>query len=135
LNDGDEAKEESAVPDAQERVTYDKLVRDRIPDIIHQAGGRCGVETLSGHAYRLALLDKLTEEAEEARTAGAAVGDGAGGASMGGLVAELADLQEVLDTVVAAYGLSADEVAAIQSARRTERGAFARRLRLLWTER
>jgi predicted house-cleaning noncanonical NTP pyrophosphatase (MazG superfamily) len=85
--------------------------------------------------FRLALLNKLIEEAEEARTAGAAAGDGAGGAGTSSLVAELADLREVLDAVVAAFGLTADEVAAAQWARREERGAFARRLRLLWVER
>ena len=110
------------------RTTYDKLVRDRIPDLIRSAGQRCGVEELPEAAFRLALLEKLVEEATEAREAGAAGGDGA-------LIAELADLREVLDAVVAAFGLTPAGVAAAQAERRAERGGFTRRLRLLWTER
>ena len=122
------------------RTPHDKLVRDRIPELIRRSGGRCGVETLPPDAYRRALLDKLLEEAAEARVAaeaaearvaGAAVG---GGADPDGLIAELADLQEVLDAVVAAFGLSS-ETAAAQAERRAERGGFGKRLHLRWTER
>ena len=60
------------VPGGPGRITYDKLVRDRIPDLIRSAGQRCGVEELPDAAFRLALLEKLVEEATEAREAGAA---------------------------------------------------------------
>jgi predicted house-cleaning noncanonical NTP pyrophosphatase (MazG superfamily) len=52
------------------RKLYDKLVRDWIPEIIHQSGGNCATETFSDDsAFRRALLDKLVEEASEAATA------------------------------------------------------------------
>jgi hypothetical protein len=50
------------------------------------------------------------------------------------LAAELADLQEVIDTLVEACGLSNATVRALQEQRRADRGAFANRLRLPWTE-
>jgi predicted house-cleaning noncanonical NTP pyrophosphatase (MazG superfamily) len=102
---------------------YDKLVRDRIPEIIHQSGGTCGTETLSDdRVFRRALLDKLVEEASEVATA-----------SDENQAAELADLLEVIDTLIEACGLSHAAVRALQEQRRADRGGFANRLRLLWT--
>ena len=106
------------------RRIYDKLVRDRIPEIIHRSGSTCGTETFEDDdAFRRALLDNLVEEPREAATA-----------SDEGLPAELADLQEVIDTLVESSGLSHAAVRALQDQRRADRGGFANRLRLLWTE-
>lgn len=44
---------------------YDKLVRDRIPEIIAADGPTCDVEVFDVDAYLCALLDKLVEEAAE----------------------------------------------------------------------
>ena len=111
-----------------ERTTYDKLVRDRIPDLIRSAGRTLRWRRCQRPRSAWRFSKKLVEEATEAKEAGAAGGSDA-------LLAELADLQEVLDAVVDAFGLTPAEVAAAQSERRTERGGFTRRLRLLWTER
>jgi predicted house-cleaning noncanonical NTP pyrophosphatase (MazG superfamily) len=110
--------------DRMTRKIYDKLVRDRIPEIIRQSGSTCGTEIFEDDvAFRRALLDKLIEEAREAATAPDA-----------DLAAELADLLEVIDAVVEASGLSHVTVRALQDQRRADRGGFASRLRLLWTE-
>ena len=50
------------------------------------------------------------------------------------LAAQLADLQEAVEALISAYGLNYDAVRSLQERRRAERGAFSRRLRLLWTE-
>ena len=47
------------------RVAYNKLVRDRIPEIIESSGCRAVTRTLDDGSYRAALLAKLVEEAEE----------------------------------------------------------------------
>ena len=52
------------------RKEYDKLVRDRIPEIIRQDGRQCGVEVMPEDEYVQALKDKLVEEAKEAAAAG-----------------------------------------------------------------
>ena len=44
---------------------YDKLIRDRIPEIIAQSGKTCLVETLSDSNYFDYLSRKLVEEAKE----------------------------------------------------------------------
>jgi predicted house-cleaning noncanonical NTP pyrophosphatase (MazG superfamily) len=105
------------------RVEYHKLVRDSIPDIIRRSGSRCAVVAMAEEEYRRALREKLVEEASEAA---AAEGDH--------LVAELADLCEVMDALMASYGISAEAVRAEQERRRAARGGFAQRLCLLWTE-
>jgi predicted house-cleaning noncanonical NTP pyrophosphatase (MazG superfamily) len=110
--------------DRMTRRIYDKLVRDRIPEIIRQSGGTCGSETFWDHsAFRRALRDKLIEEAGEAANA-----------SEEDPAAELADLREVIDALIIASGLNSNLVRTLQEQRRVERGAFVKRLRLLWTE-
>lgn len=105
------------------RKDYNKLVRDRIPEILTNQHVRFSVETMSHSEYRRALRLKLVEEAKEAATA-----------PEQDLITELADLWEVIDNTISAYGLSRNQVLACQLQRRMERGAFDNRLRLLWTE-
>ena len=103
--------------------TYNKLVRDCIPDIIQAEGRRCETETLSDAEYEQALRAKLVEEAEEAAQA-----------SDEQLAQELADMYEVIDALMALKGISEAQVRAIQAQRHAERGGFSRRLKLLWAE-
>ena len=105
------------------RTQFDKLVRDDIPAIIGRSGRACAVEILDDDQFRAAVLTKLVEEATEA--AEAAPGD---------LLAELADVAEVLDAALGAHGFTRAELDAEQERRRLERGAFAKRLRLVWTD-
>lgn len=48
------------------RLTYGKLVRDKIPGIIGADGGQPATRTLGEQEYRAALLAKLVEDAREA---------------------------------------------------------------------
>lgn len=105
------------------RKHYGKLVRDHIPDIIAAEGRACQIETLSEEQYRQALLVKLVEEAQEAAQA-----------DREALVSELADLYEVIAALMKVEGITAERVSAVQEQRRTERGGFEKRIRLLWTE-
>ncbi|MBN2148002.1 MAG: nucleoside triphosphate pyrophosphohydrolase [Anaerolineales bacterium] len=102
---------------------YNKLIRDRIPEIIQNSGKCCAVETMSEAEYRQALLEKLVEEAQEACRAAPEE-----------LATELADLQEVIAAVLAAWHISPEKVQQIQDQRRAERGGFEQQLKLLWTE-
>ncbi len=67
------------------RVVYNKLVRDRIPQIIESDGRRAVTHLLDDGSYRAALLAKLLEEAGEASEASAEA-----------LPGELADVLEVV---------------------------------------
>lgn len=52
------------------RTTYNKLVRDRIPEIIRSKGAVPHIRALSPKEYRTALLKKLREEAAELAATG-----------------------------------------------------------------
>jgi predicted house-cleaning noncanonical NTP pyrophosphatase (MazG superfamily) len=106
------------------RVTYGKLIRDRIPEIMDAAGVRYEVAVLDDAAFRSALRAKLLEEATEAGSAGTAEE----------LVKEIADLFEVVEELLAVEGMDLEEVRAVQRERRSARGGLGRRLELRWTE-
>ncbi len=101
---------------------YNKLVRDRIPEIIRQSGIECEIAVLSDAEYCQALRQKLIEETAEVAEAN---GDE--------LVAELADLYEVIDALIASYGISGDRILDAQAKRRETRGGFAQKIMLLRT--
>lgn len=103
------------------RIVQNKLVRDRIPEVIRQSGRECGVEVMEEEEFRQALRAKLVEEAQEAAATDA------------DLVTELADLCEVIDALMAVYGIDRETVLKEQQQRQIERGGFSRRIKLLWS--
>ena len=105
------------------RAEHNKLVRDKIPEIIRNSGNHCGISTLNDAEYIKALRQKLVEEANEAATA-----------SPEELAQELADLMEVMDALISATGIKPEEVREIQKSKRSRRGGFDNRIKLLWTE-
>ena len=106
------------------RRTYDKLIRDRIPELMDADGVRYQVDVLDDAAFRAALLEKLVEEAGEVRVA----------EGRSERVKELADVLEVVEALLEVEGVGWDEVRGVQEERRASRGGFQRRLRLRWTE-
>jgi predicted house-cleaning noncanonical NTP pyrophosphatase (MazG superfamily) len=106
-----------------DRKNYNKLVRDRIPEIIAADGRQCSTEIMSDDEYRQALLAKLVEEAQEVAAA-----------DRDEMVKEIADLYEVIDALLIAFGLDREAVLAIQRKRHDGRGGFEKRIKLLWTE-
>ncbi|HEY9807824.1 MAG TPA: nucleoside triphosphate pyrophosphohydrolase [Halomicronema sp.] len=103
---------------------YKKLVRDRIPEIIREAGKECKTETFSEIQYSFALRDKLIEEALEVK---AVLNDE-------DLIKELADLFEVIEAILQESGISKEAVLAEQKKRRNERGGFEKRIKLIWVD-
>lgn len=96
---------------------YNKLIRDRIPEIIAASGQECVTETLSDGEYLTRLNEKLTEELNEYLA--------------DGNVEELADLYEVILAVLSAKGVSAEEFERIRLAKREKNGGFKKKLLLL----
>ena len=72
------------------QIHHNKLVRDRIPDIIRTEHRHCQTRTLTSSAYCTALKAKLVEEAMEVQNA----------EDRKALTEELADLSEVVDAVI-----------------------------------
>ncbi len=100
---------------------YGKLVRDGIPDIIRENGELPTTRVMDSDEYRRELLYKLIEEAEEARQAGY-------DPSSEQFRAELADLQEVFNAVLAEFDITADDIERVRAERVAERGGFAGRI-------
>lgn len=98
-------------------IRYDKLVRDRIPDVIRQAGKRPVTDTLSQDAMASALNRKLQEEVQEYFESGS--------------IEEMADVLEVLHGIAFHKGISWDEVESARIHKRDERGGFEKGIRLL----
>jgi predicted house-cleaning noncanonical NTP pyrophosphatase (MazG superfamily) len=105
------------------KVSYNKLVRDRIPEIIRSGGEKPVARVFGADEYKAALLAKLAEEAQEVREAPAEE-----------LAAELADVLEVLQAIATAHNVRWDQVADVAVRKRAERGAFDERIFLEWIE-
>ena len=95
---------------------YDKLVRDRIPEIIEADGKQCVTRVLDQGEFDLRLGEKLQEEMAEYQQTGE--------------VTELADLVEVIQALVESHGMTWAEFETLRTRKRIERGGFARRLLL-----
>jgi predicted house-cleaning noncanonical NTP pyrophosphatase (MazG superfamily) len=96
---------------------YEKLVRDRIPEIIERAGKTATWRELRDDEFRLALKRKALEEAQELFDA-----------TDDALLSELADLEEVVEAILTTYGHSRESLEVVREKKNEERGAFARRL-------
>ena len=92
------------------RITYNKLVRDRIPQIIEASGRRAVVEAVDQKTKLLLLHEKLKEELAEYLQSHA--------------LEELADLLEVMRGVVTCSGHTWEELEALCEAKKQERGGF-----------
>lgn len=98
-------------------VRHGKLVRDRIPEIIEEAGKTCVTRILTQEEYLAALDAKLNEALAEYQA------DKSAG--------ELADLLEVIHAVAQARGYGMEEVERIRLKKAAKRGAFRERI---WLE-
>lgn len=97
-------------------IRYDKLVRDRIPQIIEANGERCTVRTLTDDEYAQRLDSKLAEELAEYQESGN--------------VQELVDLIELVRAIVASRGMSWEEFEQMREHKCKERGGFSKQLLL-----
>ena len=95
---------------------YNKLVRDRIPEIIESSGKTCTVEILSGEDYLRMVDAKLDEELAEYHK--------------DQNIEELADLLEVIYAATKARGYSIEQLETVRSEKAAERGAFDKKILL-----
>jgi predicted house-cleaning noncanonical NTP pyrophosphatase (MazG superfamily) len=97
-------------------ILYNKLVRDKIPQIIEESGKIPVVETLDDETYKKLLDEKLKEELDEYLSSDK--------------VEELADLVEVVHAILRYKGIDTDTFENIRAKKAIERGAFEKRLLL-----
>ena len=95
-----------------------KLWRDKGINEVEQQGSRINWRRLDNIEFDQQLRVKLLEETAEVQTA----------SSKAELVAELADVYEVIDTLCNLHQISREEVVSLQTKKRAERGGFAERM-------
>ena len=98
------------------KISYHKLIRDKIPEIIEKQGKVCVTETLSQDAYIQMLDAKLNEELAEYQDSKS--------------LEELADLLEVMEAVVLARGYTPEQLHRVREEKREKRGGFEARILL-----
>ena len=96
---------------------YNKLVRDKIPEIIAESGRKCKTKVLSEKDYIFELERKLSEEVHEYK--------------LDKNPDELCDVLEVIYTLAEARGMSVEELEAKRDAKRESRGGFDGRVYLV----
>ena len=97
-------------------IKYNKLVRDRIPEIIVGTGKTCSTETLSDTDYLRMLDVKLDEELAEYHK--------------DQNLEELADLLEVVRAAAIARGYTLEELEQVRAEKAAKRGGFEKRILL-----
>lgn len=95
---------------------YNKLVRDKIPEIIEKEGKVCKTEILSDTEYLKMVDAKLDEELVEYHK--------------DQNIEELADLIEVIYAAAKARGYSIEALEEVRIAKAEERGAFDKKILL-----
>lgn len=95
---------------------YDKLIRDRIPEIIDEDGRYCKTRVLNDKEYLAELNKKLQEELDEYKESGS--------------FEELADLEEIIHAIVLYKGTSIDKFEKIRQEKRSIRGGFEEKIYL-----
>lgn len=102
--------------DKNNSIKYDKLIRDKIPEIIESNGSVAVVEILDDKGYLKYLDIKLGEELKEYLEDGS--------------VEELADLVEVVYALLDSKGVSREDFETIRIDKVEKRGAFTKKLLL-----
>ncbi len=102
-------------------VKYNKLIRDRIPEIVKEAGWVPTVRILRKSEFLGAVKKKVFEEAEELIQS----------EDKRGIIDEIVDIQELLDVLASEIGITKPEVKKLQGIKRKKRGGFKKRLFLI----
>ena len=100
---------------------YNKLVRDRIPEIIEGTGKSITSHMLSNDDYKLELKKKLSEEVEEYLNT---KGDQ-------DAIEELADIMEVMTSLAQVHHASIEDVEKVRHRKVKERGGFEKKIFLV----
>ena len=100
--------------------TFNKLVRDKIPEIIEADGRTCKTHILTDEEYLAALEEKLNEEVAEYQK--------------DKNLEEMADVLEVLQAICIARGYSLVELEILRKKKANDRGGLSKKIFLESTD-
>ena len=98
------------------KIQYNKLVRDKIPEIIKQANKQPKTRPLKSEGYLFKLAEKLNEEVQEYLTTGS--------------IEELVDVVDVVDAILKHRGISLAEFNTMRKEKNQNRGGFDKKILL-----
>ena len=98
--------------------TYNKLVRDRIPEIIEGNGEKPVIRILEEVEYKTELETKLSEEYHEVL----------GTTTSEDRIEELADMVEIISALAALEGKTLEDVVEVAKQKSLKRGGFEKRI-------
>ena len=96
-------------------ITHNKLVRDRIPDIIRANGQECTTSILDDERFVAELMKKLVEESRELQDA----------ETREKIIEELADVLEVQSVLLSALGIEQSDIETVRRRKAERNGGFA----------
>ncbi len=97
---------------------YNKLVRDKIPELMEQNSEGPVFHTLSEEEYSHSLYEKLREECNELISA----------KSKQEKLEELADISEVINAIQELEGITTEEINEMALSKRLKKGGFEKRI-------
>ncbi len=106
-----------------ERIYYNKLIWDNVPDIIRKKGKECEVRELTDEEFDIELLKKVEEEASALPET----------TSRQELIDELADIVTVLEYIKSRRGITELEIADALERHVHKRGRFEKKYFLVWS--
>ncbi|OGZ43731.1 MAG: hypothetical protein A2719_01430 [Candidatus Ryanbacteria bacterium RIFCSPHIGHO2_01_FULL_45_22] len=96
---------------------FKKLIRDNIPEIMAKKGTPVRTRVLSDDTEFIAALEnKLLEEVQELRN------------KENPALVQIAYMEEILEALTKAYGISIEDITAERKRKKEERGGFEKRL-------
>jgi len=106
------------------RKTYNKLIRDRIPEIIKKDNAIPKISILDDERYKIALKEKLVEEAKELLEA----------KTDKEILNELSDVLQLIESLALNNNTTIEEVEKQRKKKKIERGGFEKKLFLEYVD-
>jgi len=106
------------------RKIYNKLIRDKIPEIIKSKGKVPKVSVLTEEKYRKALKEKMGEEVKELLEA----------KTNNDILNELADIQELIKAIAKNHRITIKAVENKRKKKKRERGSFKKKIFLKYID-
>lgn len=106
-----------------EKIYYNKLCRDKVPEIIKGKGFECEVREVSDEEYKREIIRKVFEEASGVSNH----------TSRESLLKELADLAITINAVKKEFGIADEEMTEAMTKSLVEKGGYDKKLYLSWS--
>ena len=106
-----------------EKIYYNKLCRDKVPQIIKDKGFECEVRVSDHDEYKREIIRKVLEEATGVTNH----------TDHDRLKKELADLMITVDAVKKEFGITEEEMTEAIASSKEEKGGYDERIYLSWS--